>query len=110
MLLHSKDEHIAPLQHVFAKYAQTDFPSLREQLDTNFDLRYDEFWESQKRGAQQQQLWTVLDKPIEPYPPRLEYDLEVCQALGVSVTPEELQAVYQAIVEEMIITRRLSPD
>jgi type I restriction-modification system DNA methylase subunit len=110
MLLRPKDEHIAPLQHVFAKYAQRDFPSLREQFDTNFDLRYGEFWESQKQGPQQQQLWTVLDKPVVPCPLRLEYDLDVCYALGVAVSPEELQEVYQAIVEEMLITRRLSPD
>jgi hypothetical protein len=110
MLLRSKPEYIKPLHRVFGKYSQRDFPSLRQQLNGNFDLRYDEFWESQKRGPQQQQLWTVLDKPIEPYPLRLEYDLEVCQALGVAVTPEELREVYQAIVEEMIITRRLSPD
>jgi hypothetical protein len=95
---------------ILDRYANQKFPSLRNQLDENFIPRYHEFWESQKGGPLQGGFWSVLKKPVEPSPIRLNYDLEVCSALGVRVSEQDLISTYQAMVEEMVVTRRLASD
>ncbi|MBI4285144.1 MAG: N-6 DNA methylase [Chloroflexi bacterium] len=96
------------LVKVFEKYSQVQFPSLREQLDTNFDQRYKDFWSVRRRA--QPSLFGVLGSPVAPSDIRLRFDLGICQALGVEVKPEELIEVYGTIVKEMILTRGLTRD
>lgn len=102
--------HVVPLLlEVFERFRSTEFPSLREQFDASFDLRFQEFWE-RERESQQPRLFTVLDRPIEPNADRLRFDREVCHAIGVPVTDEELTAIYSILVTEMIITKGLQRD
>jgi hypothetical protein len=108
MNLYPEDKVIPDLVKVFDKYSQIEFPSLREQLDTNFDQRYKDFWSLQRRG--QPSLFSVLKNPVEPSDIRLKFDMDICKALGVEVTPEELIAVYGTIIKEMILTRGLTRD
>jgi hypothetical protein len=109
MPLYPPREIRRPLQQIFERYADKDFPALRYQLDQRFDDRFREYWESQEY-ARQQSLWSVLDKPVEPTPIRAAFDVDVCNVLGVDVKPHELQQIYQVIVEEIIATRRLAKD
>ncbi len=110
MTLYPKAEHIGALHAVFEKYRGVEFPSLREQLDTNFVDRYKEFWQQARGKAHQSGLWTVGSKSVEPSKARVEFDLDVTRALGVKVSEDELREVYAAIVNEMIATRGLTKD
>lgn len=110
MNLYPKGEHVSALYKVFEKYRDVNFPSLREQLDTRFDDRYEEFWQQARGKAHQSKLWTLGGKPVEPSKVRVEFDLDVTRALGVKVSEDELRAVYAAIVNEMIATRGLTKD
>ena len=109
MQLKPKPEQVSGLLKVFEEYSKKPFPSLREQMETNFDQRYEEFWEAQK-ATRQGKFWPVLEGEIEPSPIRVEFDVAVSEALGVNITKAELFGLYRAIVEEMMITRSLSPD
>ena len=109
MFLRPRAESVKKLNQVFTLYAHKTFPSLRQQLDRNFDQRYEEFWESQKE-YRQARLWTTLDTKIDPSDIRVEFDLAVCDALGIKLRKDDLLRLYGAIVEEMMITRSLSPD
>jgi hypothetical protein len=109
MQLKPRPEQVPKLVKVFQEYSQQPFPSLREQMETNFDQRYEEFWEAQK-ATRQARFWSVLEGEIEPSPIRVAFDLAVSEALNVNVTKEDLYSLYRAIVEEMMITRSLSPD
>jgi hypothetical protein len=77
-------------------------------LDQSFEDRYADFWNPQRSG--QLTLLSLLRKDVEPARIRLDFDLAICNALGVPVTEEELTQVYSAIVNEMIITRGLQRD
>jgi hypothetical protein len=47
---------------------------------------------------------------VTPSNVRLEFDMAVCNALGVAITRGELCDIYKVIVEEMIVTRGLARD
>jgi len=109
MYLIPSADYLDRLSTVFDHYGKVEFPALRKQLDENFDQRYEEFWE-RERGNGQRRLWSVLEKPVKPFPERLAMDLAVCNALGISITEDEIIQLYEAIVNEMIIIRGLRRD
>jgi len=102
-----RNEKIKELADVFDKFADKQFPPLREQLDRNFDARYDAFWLGIKK---RQKTLFDTEEMISPCDVRLEFDMAVCAALGLRVTEDELRSLYKVIVNEMIITRRLARD
>jgi hypothetical protein len=108
MSLYPDDAVVPALVDVYNRFSQEEFPALREQLDQDFDQRYDEFWKLQR--TQQPSLFSILSHPVRPSQVRLDFDLAVCQALGVSVTADDLREVYGAMVKEMIVTRGLQRD
>jgi hypothetical protein len=107
MNIFPKREKIRKLARVFDEYSKKKFLCLREQLDEEFDQRYDTFWEEKRKG--QRSLFS-MKQAVTPSKVRLDFDLSVCKALGVPVTKEELCNLYKVIVEEMIITRGLTRD
>jgi hypothetical protein len=109
MLLYPTDESVGSLVRVFDQYNNTPFPALIYQFDKNFDARYDEFCERANPSNQQQRL-SVLDTPISPAPERLSFDLAVCEALGVSVSEDELKRLYSIFVDEMMLIKQLARD
>jgi hypothetical protein len=103
--------HVVPqLRKVFDHYRSKDFPSLRQQFDRNFELRYKEFWDRQKSEGYQGKIWSVIDSGVEPSDIRLEFDLSVCNALDMKVSRDDLLTLYEVIVKEMIMTRHLTRD
>nr|MDO8100094.1 N-6 DNA methylase [Candidatus Njordarchaeota archaeon] len=107
MEIFPKKEKVKELVKVFHEFSNRRFPSLREQLDRNFDERYESFWLATRKG---QKGAFDLREQVDPSKVRLEFDLSVCRALGVPVSREELLTLYGAIVEEMIMTRGLTRD
>lgn len=107
MRIFPKKENIKKLAKVFDEFSDKEFPSLREQLDQNFDDRYDAFWLKKKKG---QTTFFSFEQSVKPSEVRLNFDLAVCKALGIPITKDELYNLYKVIVEEMIITRGLSRD
>lgn len=103
------NDSIESLATVFDKYSKINFPSLREQFDESFDRRYKEFWEN-KQGVQQLRLWSVLEQPVNPSPTRIEFDLAVCEALGISITKDDLLQLYEVLIKEMVLIRGLTKD
>jgi hypothetical protein len=111
MDIYPSDDVVEPLVEVYEKYKEEVFPALREQLDQRFDARYDEFRQQRSEKADQLSLLdSVLDEPIEPDELRLNFDMDVCEALGSPVTEEDLSQVYECIVKEMLITQHLSKE
>jgi hypothetical protein len=100
-------EKVKKLVRIFDKFSNKEFLSLREQLDQNFDQRYSSFWHEKRKG--QKSLFS-LRQPVDPSKVRLDFDLEVCKALGIPVSKDELCKIYKVLVEEMIITRGLTRD
>lgn len=98
---------IPRLCEVFDRYSSVRFPPLREQLDINFDARYEEY-SSMLSKKKEKRLFSILDKPVEPFIARLNMDKEVCEALGINVSEEEIKTLYQAIVAEMLTIKALS--
>jgi hypothetical protein len=109
MILRPTARAVQRLQSVYGTFSDEPFPSLRNQLDANFEHRYEEFWERQ-RDSSQQRLWSILGEEIQPAEIRLNFDREVCRALGIRVTNRELVDIYRTLVNEMIITRHLTSD
>ena len=109
MNLIPSDVFMVPLTKVFNKYSKVEFPALRDQFDQEFEQRYEEFWENE-RGTGQRRLFSVLRNPVKPFPARLSYDLEICQALELPVTDADLVRLYEVFVKEMIIIRGLTRD
>jgi hypothetical protein len=105
----SNNAMVDSLAKVYNKYKKHSFPSLSEQIDTNFVERYQEFWATEA-GDKQTKLWSFIDRPVEPSLIRLTFDLDVCEALQVDITKDELIALYEILVKEMIITRHLKRD
>lgn len=101
---------LASLSQVLKEFGQVPFPPLCKQLDQDFYARYAQFWEQQRGSTVQQPIWSLLDQPVEPWPQRVDFDLEVCRALGVSVSREDLIEVYTVLVKEMMLTRGLRRD
>ncbi len=110
MPLYPTTELRRPLAEIFDNFSKSDFPSLRERLDMNFDDRYAEFWESQGERAKQTRFWRLLDKPVAPSSLRLKFDRNVSQVLGVPLTDDELMEIYGVIAKEIIITPRPARD
>jgi len=109
MPLYPPDSLVGLLSRVFNDIRNRNFPALRCQFDQNFDQRYEEFWEKD-RGNQQKRMFRVLGKPVEPSAVRLDLDLKVCNAIGINVKEEDLIKVYEVLVKEMIVIRRLTRD
>jgi hypothetical protein len=97
---------IKRLAKVFDDFALVEFPSLREQLDANFDIRYRNYW-TEKRKLQASMF---SDTPIQPSQTRIQFDKAVLEAIGLTVEGAELNQVYATIVNEMILTRGLQRD
>jgi len=109
MLLYPSQNLVSALGRVFEEMRDVAFPALRYQFDMNFDERYEEFWEKET-GNHQQRLFSVLGKPVEPATSRLTLDLNVSRALNVRMEKDDLIKLYEVLVKEMIITRRLARD
>jgi hypothetical protein len=107
MKLYPTGNVVKKLVKVFDNFSLPAFPSLREQLDLNFVQRYKSFWKEKREGVKQ---LTLFKLEHEPYPLRLNFDLEVCKALDVPIEKEELIKIYDTIVKEMIMTRGLRRD
>ncbi len=43
---------VGKLVDVYDRYAKTDFPALRDQFDSEFDARYAEFWQGERKQQQ----------------------------------------------------------
>jgi type I restriction-modification system DNA methylase subunit len=106
MKLFPSRDQVERLVKVYEKYKDKEFPPLREQLDKYYDLRYEDFWNRQRRQE------TLIKPPpkIEPHELRLEFDLDVVRSVGSSLTREDILKAYEAIVWDMIITRGLRRD
>lgn len=108
MYLYPDNAVVPALADLFNRFANAPFTALRDQLDAQFDARYEEFWELQRKG--QPSLLNVTEDPVQCSSVRLAFDKAVCSALGVEVTEDELREVYKVLVEEMIVTRGLQRD
>jgi len=95
------------LASVFDKFSHQRFPSLKQQLDKDFDARYDAFWLETKK--KQKTLFSTSSK-ASPSKARLDFDIAVCKALGINVTEDELLEIYKVLVQEMIVTKGLARD
>ena len=105
-----KDERtIKGLRDIFYEYSDTEFPSIAEQLDTNFYIRYDLFWKSKRKNVKQDTL-DHEEKVCSPSKLRIEFDIKVCKVLGIEVSESQLKEVYWAISEDLIISRGLRRD
>ena len=89
MYLLPDDRSISRLASVHEEYQHREFPSLREQLDQNFDQRYQDFWEERRDDSTRSLFADQLDEAIEPSSLRLEFDLAVVDALGLSAGEQE---------------------
>ena len=106
MNLYPPDNVIGKLAKIFDKYSNLEFPSLRNQLDVDFDEKYKAFWKEKRKGQK-----TLIDfKEISHHPLRIKFDMDVAKTLGVNVLEKELKEVYAVIVNEMVITRGLRKD
>jgi hypothetical protein len=106
MKIFPKKEKVKELAAVFDAFANRKFPCLREQLDRNFDARYEGYWGLREKV--QQTLFGAAE--LAPSEIRVRFDMAICKALDVPMTEEELRRLYKVIVDEMIITRGLTKD
>lgn len=107
MYIFPKKNKISKLAKIFEEYGNKEFRSLRDQLDVNFDLRYNSFW--LKKRKNQLTLFKPEDSVI-PAQYRIEFDLAACKTLNIHITRDALCDLYRAIVDETIITRGLTKD
>ena len=101
-----KKDQVKRLVAVYEEYKDKEFPSLSKQLDKYFKERYSYFWLRERKG----QRALSSSPPLTPDPLRIKFDLAVAKAIGIDLTTEELLKAYEAIVEDMIITRGLRKD
>jgi len=106
MKLYPTREQAKRLASIYEKYKDKEFPSLREQLDVHFDMRYESFWVQERKG----QKILLIPPPLKPHELRLEFDMNVIKAVGANLSKKELLNAYRAIVWDMIITRGLRRD
>jgi len=106
MRLFPDQNQVEKLVKVYEKYRDKEFPSLREQLDIHFKNRYEFFWAKERK----KHMPLISPPQIEPHPLRLEFDLDVIKSVGSSLTKDDLLKAYEAIVWDMIITRKLRKD
>jgi hypothetical protein len=104
IILPNKDK-IGNLCTIFDDYAQSQFPSLRAQLDTAFDARYNIFW--LEKG---QKTLFEMNQVVTPSSIRLEFDMAICRALGLDISEQRLRQIYTVLVNEMIMTKGLRRD
>jgi hypothetical protein len=98
------------LAAIYRKYKACDFPPFRAQLDRHYTDRYREYWESQYPATRREKFREVWNQPINPADLRINLDMEVCEAVGLAVTPNDLVAMYEVLAKEIIFTRRLAKD
>jgi len=106
MRIFPKKDKLKALAAVFDDFSNKEFPSLREQLDRNFDARYEAYWTLREKI--QQTLFAPSE--LSPSNIRVEFDMAICKALRVPMTKKDLHGLYRIIVDEMIITRGLTKD
>ncbi len=99
---------VKALVGVFEKFRERTFPSLSDQLDEEFEARYQQYW-SRERGGQPA-LLDLEREPVRPSAVRVEFDEAVLAALGIELPEDELIEIYSCIVREMILTRGLRRD
>lgn len=109
MKLFPNEGQITKLVNIFNKYKDIEFPSIVEQFDKNFNERYNDFWENES-GNTQVKLWNILDQIVDPSVIRLNLDMDVCNALGVKVSKDELKLLYSIFIQEMILVKHLKRD
>jgi hypothetical protein len=107
MLILPNDKKIKKLCNIFDKYSSQDFPSLREQLDIEFEDRYNSFW--LKIRKKQRTLFDI-NEIVRQSQIRINFDRSVCDALMLNLSEAEIIRLYTINVNEMIITRGLSRD
>jgi len=107
MRLYPRKEQIDRLVNVYEKYKDRTFPALRKQFDTYFEARYNKFWTKERKG---QETSIELPSSIVPHQLRLEFDMDVIEAVGANLSKEDLLKAYEAIIQDMIITRGLRKD
>lgn len=108
MKFYPSEKYVSKLVKVFNRYSRLQFPTLRKQFDTQFDERYEEYWEGER--GDQERLFSVIGKETSPSDIRLSFDLDVCKALEIPINKKELIKIYDVLVKEMIITRGLKRD
>jgi hypothetical protein len=92
---------------IFNQFARHEFPSLREQLDTEFDSRYKSFW---LRNRKNQKTLYEMDEIVNPSEERLTFDKAVCNALNLNLSKSQIRSLYTVLVNEMIIIQGLKRD
>lgn len=96
------DKVIMKLCKIFDEFANHVFPSLSEQLDREFDSRYESFW---LRNRKKQKTLFEMDEIIDPSRERLTFHKTVCDTLNLNMSENEILRLYTVIVNEMIITK-----
>ena len=109
MRLYPTGSSVSKLAALYGKYGSEEFPAFREQLDSCYSQRYEEYWDSQD-PQKQGRFWSVLNVPVSPAEVRLNLDMDVCRAVGLEVTREDLIKLYGVMAKEIIVTRRLMKD
>ncbi|MCC6005333.1 MAG: N-6 DNA methylase [Thermofilum sp.] len=107
MSLYPRQDQVEKLVKIYEKYKDVEFPPLRMQLDVNYVARYESFWAREEKG---QATLSLLPQTVQPYKDRLEFDLEVARSVNANLTKDDIIRAYEAIVWDMIITRRLRKD
>jgi len=107
MKLFPTREQVSELVKVFEKYRNEVFPPLCVQFDTNFEARYKKYWAKERRG---QETLIELAPTVIPHQLRLNFDIDVIKAVRANISKEDLLKAYEAITEEMVITKGLKKD
>jgi hypothetical protein len=89
MKIYPNKNTVAKLSRIFDQKARFRFPSLREQLDTEFDSRYKSFW---LRNRKKQKSLFEMDEIVNPSKERLAFDKAVCNALNLDLTDNEIRS------------------
>jgi hypothetical protein len=107
MMIFPNNNIVMRLCEIFNEFASQKFPSLREQLDTEFDSRYKFFW---LRNRRNQKTLFEMNEIVNLSRERLTFDKSVCDALNLNLSENELRRLYTVIINEMIITQGLKRD
>lgn len=104
MIIFPNKNIIKKLNTIFNDKKSKIFPSLGEQLDSEFDARYRAFW---LKNRKKQKTLFEMNEIVIPSKKRLDFDRTVCNALGLNLSDDEILKLYTVIVNEMIITKGL---
>ena len=110
MQLYPPPEIRKSLARIFEWYRNTVFPSSRQQLDQFFEDRHREFLELQEPANLQERFLDNTYEPMKPSDLRMDFDREVCEAIGLDATQEQIAKLYEVMAKEIILTRRLIKD